>query len=201
MIRNIIFDVGKVLVEWDCDKAFKKLGFDDAAHEAVAEATVRSADWNEYDRSMLSDEEQLAVFIRKAPEYEKEIRLFWDHLDMPIYQYDYVKGWINGLKAQGYRVYILSNYARRTYEMTQEALSFLSDVDGEMFSFQVHQIKPEPGIYQSLLERFGLKAGECVFLDDREENLKAAEKFGIHTIRFVSYEDAVEKLKNLGVSF
>lgn len=200
MIRNIIFDVGKVLVEWDCDEAFRKLGFDEATHEAVAEATVRSADWNEYDRSLLSDEEQLAVFIRKAPEYEKEIRLFWDHLDLPIYQYEYVNGWIKALKAKGYHIYILSNYARRTYEMTQEALSFLSDVDGEMFSFQVHQIKPEPGIYRSLLERFGLKAGECVFLDDREENLKAAEKFGIRTIQFSSYEDAVEKLEEMGVS-
>lgn len=60
MIKNIILDVGKVLVEWDCDSAFRKLGFDDKTLNEVADATVRSADWNEYDRSLLDEEEQLA---------------------------------------------------------------------------------------------------------------------------------------------
>lgn len=199
MIKNIIFDVGKVLVEWDCDSAFRKLGFDEKTLEAVAEATVRSADWNEFDRSILSAEEQLAFFIRKAPEYEQEIRLFWNNIEKAIYQYDYSKKWIGALKEKGYHVYILSNYAGHTYEKTTKALSFLEDVDGAVFSFQVHQIKPEPEIYRSLLDKFHLEPTECVFLDDRQENLDAAKKQGINGILFCTYGEAVQQLEEYGV--
>lgn len=200
MIKNIIFDVGKVLVEWDCDTAFRKLGFDETTLQAVAEATVRSADWNEFDRSVLNDEEQLALFIKKAPEYEKEIRLLWENIALPIYQYDYARAWIKALKRNGYHIYILSNYSRWTYEHTREALSFLEDVDGTVFSFEVHQIKPEPEIYQSLLKRYQLKPSECVFLDDRLENLDAAREQGINVIQFESYGQAVQELAGYGVT-
>lgn len=198
MIKNIIFDVGKVLVEWEPDVAMRKLGFDEETVKAVSEATIETNDWNESDRSVLSDEEQLQVFIEKAPAYEKEIRLFWDNVGTAIWQYDYVKGWMQELKDRGYRLYILSNYARRTYAQTREnALSFLEDVDGQMFSFEVHQIKPEPEIYQTLLEKFDLKPEECVFLDDREDNIRGAEAAGIHGIPFTGYEAAKEKLEEL----
>lgn len=198
MIKNIIFDVGKVLVEWEPDVAMHKLGFDEDTVKAVSEATIETNDWNESDRSVLSDEEQLQVFIEKAPAYEKEIRLFWDNVGTAIWQYDYVKGWMQELKDRGYHLYILSNYARRTYAQTREkALSFLEDVDGQMFSFEVHQIKPEPEIYQTLLEKFDLKPEECVFLDDREDNIREAETAGIHGILFTGYEAAKEKLEEL----
>lgn len=199
MIKNIILDVGKVLVEWDPNYAFQKLGFDENASRLVAEATVLSPEWNELDRSKLSDQEILAKFIANAPEYEKEIRMVWENIGLPIWQYEYVKPWIRNMKQCGYHVYILSNYSRWTYENTQEALSFLQDVDGAVFSFQVQQIKPEPEIYQSLLKKYDLKAEECVFLDDRQENLDAAMAQGIAGIRFTGYEDALEQLCTYGV--
>lgn len=200
MVQNIIFDVGNVLVEWDCNFAFRKLEFDENTCNAVAEATVRSSDWNEYDRSALSDEELLAGFIRKAPLYEKQIRLFWDHVGLTIRQYDYTREWIRGLKRSGYQIYILSNYASRTYEQTREELSFLEDVDGAVFSFQVKKVKPEPEIYQILLEKYHLNPTECVFIDDRRDNIEAAEAQGICGIPFVSYDQAVRKLAEYGVS-
>ena len=76
MIKNFIFDVGMVLVNWDPHAAFQELGFDEKTEEAVGNATVYSDAWNESDRSVLDAEEQLAVFVQNAPEYEKEIRLF-----------------------------------------------------------------------------------------------------------------------------
>lgn len=199
MTKNIILDVGKVLVEWDTQYAFQKLGFDENTSRLVAEATVSSPDWNELDRSLLSDEEILAKFIANAPEYEKEIRMVWENIALPIWQYDYTRAWISDMKRCGYHVYILSNYSRWTYENTQEALSFLQDVDGAVFSFQVHQIKPEPEIYQSLLQKYDLNADECVFLDDRQDNLDAAKAQGIAGLRFTGYEDALEQLRAYGV--
>ncbi len=199
MIRNVIFDVGKVLVEWEPVEAMRRLGMDENTARAVADATVNTPDWDESDRGLLSPEELLSRFIGKAPDYEKEIRLFWEHIDTAIYQFDYVKEWMRRLKNNGYRLYILSNYGEWTYHHTQEALSFLADVDGAMFSYQVKQIKPEPEIYQSLLKKFDLKPSECVFLDDREENIRGAKEQGIAGILFTSYEDALVRLKELGI--
>lgn len=199
MIKNVIFDVGKVLVEWEPLVAMKKLGFDDATAKAVAAATTDSPEWDESDRSVGTDEEILAMLIGNAPEYEKEIRTFWENISLPIYQYDYARAWIRELKSKGYGVYILSNYGRWTYQNTTEALSFLEDVDGAVFSYQVHQMKPEPEIYQTLLTKYGLKAEECVFLDDRQVNIDGAKAQGMEGIVFTSYEDAVERLKEYGV--
>lgn len=199
MIKNVILDVGKVLVEWEPEAAFQKLGFDAGTARIVGEATVLSPDWNELDRSALSDEEMLAKFIANAPANEGEIRKLWDNIGLAIYQYDYAKSWIQRMRQNGYRVYILSNYARWTYEKTQEALSFLEDVDGALFSFQVQQIKPEPEIYQSLLKRFKLKPAECIFIDDRQENIDAALAQGICGVRFTTYEEVIEALKEYGV--
>ncbi len=199
MIKNVIFDVGKVLVEWEPLVAMKKLGFDDATAKAVAAATTDSPEWDESDRSVGTDEEILAMLIGNAPEYEKEIRTFWENISLPIYQYDYARAWIRELKSKGYGVYILSNYGRWTYQNTTEALSFLEDVDGAVFSYQVHQMKPEPEIYQTLLTKYGLKAEECVFLDDRQVNIDGAKAQGMEGIVFTSYEEAVERLKEYGV--
>lgn len=200
MIKNIILDVGKVLVEWEPEAAFRELGFDEETSRAVAEATVLSPDWNELDRSALSNEELLAKFIGNAPEYEREIRAMWDNIGLPIYQYDYSRSWIRKMKENGYHVYILSNYSSWTYEHTTEALSFLEDVDGAVFSFQVQQIKPEPEIYRSLFKKYSLKPEECVFLDDRQENIAAAAAQGMAGICFTTYEAAVCALKEYGVS-
>lgn len=199
MIKNIILDVGKVLVEWEPAMALRKLGVLDEAEQVVFNATVNSMEWLESDRSAISDEEILAGFISHAPEYEKEIRLFWNNIGMAIYQYDYVRSWIQSMKQNGYHVYILSNYGRWTYENTTEALSFLKDVDGALFSFEVHQVKPEPEIYQSLLAKYQLKAEECIFLDDREENIEEAKKQGMEGIIFTTYEKALEELKEYGI--
>lgn len=200
MIKNIVFDVGNVLVEWDPKKALRELGIDGEDMEAVLDATVRSDVWNESDRSTLSDEELLSRMIGNAPGYEEQIRQLWEHVQLAIWQFDYSRAWIGRLKENGYRVYILSNYSKYAYEKTIEALSFLEDVDGALFSYEVHQIKPEPEIYLSLLQKFHLNAEECVFLDDRKENVEAAKQQGICGIQFHTYEQAVAELQKYGVN-
>lgn len=199
MIKNIILDVGKVLVEWEPAAMLKKLGLDEETIRIVTEATVDSAEWNELDKGSVSNEVLLDGFIAKIPDYEKEVRLLWENIGKAIWQYEYVRPWIRSMKEKGYGVYILSNYGSWTYENTQEALSFLADVDGAVFSYQVKQIKPNPQIYQMFLEKYDLRAEECVFIDDRQDNIDAACELGIRGIRFTGYENANEQLKACGV--
>lgn len=201
MIKNIIFDVGRVLVKWEPQKTMKELGMTETEIEAVSDALFNSGLWNETDRSVIPDEEIFRQFVERAPEQEKNIRLFWENLDKAIVQFDYVISWIKALKKAGYRIYILSNYGKWTYDSTKDnALSFLSEVDGAIFSYEIKIIKPDIRIYQALLEKYNLNPKECVFMDDLEANIDGAKEAGINGIVFKSKEDAVEQLKEYGVN-
>ena len=197
MIKNIIFDVGMVLVNWDPHAAFQELGFDEKTEEAVGNATVYSDAWNESDRSVLDAEEQLAVFVQNAPEYEKEIRqAIYNYKDM-AQQYDYTKPWLKELKEKGLRLYYLSNYGEFGVQETLEALDFRELMDGGIFSYEVKMIKPSRWIFEELLYRYGINREEAVFFDDNAANAEAACQVGLHGIQFTGYEDARQKLESL----
>lgn len=114
-------------------------------------------------------------------------------------EYAYANDWIKSLKAQGYNVYLLSNYGKTAFEAARDynRLSFLPLVDGGVISYEVQKVKPEPGIYTALLEKYNLKAQECIFLDDRADNIAAAEALGFHGITVDNYEQAVHELLKL----
>lgn len=199
MIKNIILDVGNVLVAWDPISVFRDLGFAETDIEPIADATIHSPEWDEFDRSARPDEEILARLIENAPEYEKEILLFWEHLGEAIRTYPYAVEWMESFKKRGYRVYILSNYSSYTYEKTREALKCTELADGRLFSYEVKQVKPEPEFYQTLLDRYQLVPEECVFIDDKMENVAGAIGLGIHGIQFQTLEQVKSQLRELGV--
>lgn len=200
MINNIIFDIGNVLASFRWTDLFKELGFTGEAFDRIAAATVlHPTMWNEFDRSLLSDEEIIASCIKRAPEYEKEIRLLFDTTAGLVEEYPHSYGWIRSLKERGYKVYLLSNYGKTSFEAARDnhRLSFLPLVDGAVISYEVQIVKPEPRIYQALLEKYNLKAEECVFLDDKPENIEVAEALGFHGIVVETQEKAMEELEKL----
>lgn len=200
MIRNIILDVGKVLVQWEPDAAMKKLGMSDEEERAVSEAVFSSGKWAETDRGILSDEELLESFFAEAPSYKEQIMLLWDNINLAIWQFPYVKKWISAMKTAGYSVYILSNYGEHTYKKTRaDSLDFLPLTDGNIFSYTIREIKPDAAIYQALCRRYELKPEECVFIDDLPENIRGAKAVGMEGIVFTDLEHTLEELKKLGV--
>jgi putative hydrolase of the HAD superfamily len=98
------------------------------------------------------------------------------------------------LKEKGYKIYILSNYPKKTYDLTRKQLEFINDCDGALFSFEIKKIKPDPDIFISLMNKYNFNATEAVFLDDNINNIEAAQKLGFKTIHFTSRERALEEL-------
>lgn len=186
-----------VLVDFRWKDYIEAFHFPDEVKEAVIKATVLSDEWNEFDRSVLTDEEMIDSFVKNAPDYEREIRKVIENIGDAIVTFDYAKPWINELKDKGYRVYILSNYARKTYELTRKQLDFVNDCDGAVFSFQVNKIKPEEEIFHILAKRYQFKPCEAVFIDDNINNIEAANGLGFHTIHFTTREKAVEELAKI----
>lgn len=200
MIKNIILDVGRVLVHWDPVFAMKKMGFSEEAIKEIHDRIIEGGLWDLEDKGCMEADEVLAEFIKAVPKYEKEIKLFWDNVDVAIWQFEDAKDWINSFKAAGYKVYILSNYGKHTYLKTKDsALDFLELVDGITFSYEAKLVKPDPAIYKALLAQHALKAEECVFIDDREENIQAARREGLEGIIFTSRAQANDELTKYGV--
>lgn len=199
MIRTIIFDIGNVLTVFGWKNFLNSFGFPPEIEKRVGKATVDNPFWHEFDKGFLSDEEMLEGFIRNDPSVEKELREIYVSLHGIVTKADYAIPWIQALKKAGYQVLVLSNFSDKVRRENGDALDFLEYVDGGILSYKDGVIKPDPAIYSLLLERYGLKPEECVFLDDKQPNLDAAAWFGIHTILFRSYEEAQEELKKLGV--
>ena len=199
MIRTIIFDIGNVLAGFKWEEFYRSFGYPEETYRRLVKATVGSSAWQEHDRGALTDDEILELFVENDPGIEKEIRKTMGNIKGMLTRFDYAIPWIQELKGKGYQVLVLSNFAEKAYRDCREVLDFLDYVDGGILSFEDKVVKPEPEIYRLLIDRYGLKPEECVFLDDTEKNLPMAREFGIHTILFKDKEQAVEELKMLGV--
>lgn len=199
MITTIIFDLGNVLVDFAWQDYFDSFHFPEELKPRIAKATVLSPTWNEFDRGAESDEALVEAFVKNDPGVEKEIRKLCENIHDMLKEKDYALPWVMELKDRGYKVYYLSNFSRKAEIDCKDAIDFLDYMDGGILSYKEKLIKPEPKIYQLLIDRYQLVPEECIFLDDLEANCKVAETFGIHTIQFTTREAAIEKLKEYGI--
>lgn len=199
MIKNIIFDIGNVLLGFDYLRFFRSFGLEEEVVGRLAKATAKSPDWNELDRGVLSYEEVVERFVRNDPQLETVIRKVFANLKGLLIRYEYAIPWIEELKSKGYKVYYLSNFFRKAEVDCYETMDFLPYLDGGILSYRDKVIKPDREIYELLLSRYGLEAQECVFLDDTVKNIEGAVKAGFHGIVFLNKEQACEELRRLGV--
>lgn len=200
MVKNIIFDIGNVLTDFRWREFLQDKGFEEAMIDRIAEATVLSTAWCEYDRGVWSDEQIVDAFVKNDPAIEWEIHRAFDDFDNLVTPREYAVPWIKALKDKGYRVLYLSNFSRKAEIECAESLAFIPYTDGGILSYRDQLIKPDAAIYELLLSRYGLVAEESVFLDDTPVNVEAAENVGIHGIHFKTKEQAEEELRKLGVN-
>lgn len=199
MIKNVIFDIGGVLVGLDWKGYIRKFGFSPEKESAITKALIGGPVWKELDRGVLTMEELLERFMALSPEeYRDDVREVFLKSGAFILKRAYAKQWILTLKEYGYRTYYLSNYSAWMIGESKKALDFLPLLDGGVFSCEVKQIKPDEDIYQSLLARYpDIVPEESVFLDDTLENIETARRLGFHTIHFRSQEQAEAELSQL----
>ncbi len=197
MKKNIIFDVGKVLVSFDPDGYMRSLGLDEEAIDAINAAMFKNDLWNKLDQGVITAEEAVEKFVAGAPKYEVQIRQIHATIDKTIELYPYTMEWLQNLKDRGHRIYILSNYGEHTMELTKKKLKFLDLVDGAVFSYECKLIKPDAKIYNYICRKYNLNCSECIFIDDLPKNVEAAKRNGIPAFEFISYEHAREWLNEM----
>ena len=200
MIKNVVFDVGDVLVAFCYKKYMRGLGFCEECVEFLSDNMVVTEFWHELDQGVKTEKDALEKFPKEFPQYKEEILKFWDNIQDIVEEYDYSEPLICKLKDKGYGVYILSNYPIETAERHWPKFKFLPHTDGHIISAYEKITKPDEGIYRLLESRFGVDLTECVFVDDRQINIDAANALGMTGILFTGYDNLIEELKKLDIN-
>lgn len=187
-IRNVIFDLGNVLLKFDPGEYLLNL-FDDAQLvDRLQRAVFSSPEWFMLDRGVITQERAVQRLIEQNPDLAEEITLTfedWFSILKPIAPNVEV---VRNLKKSGYNLYVLSNFHKAAFEYVYAKYEWFNLFDGLVVSYQHQVLKPEPAIYQILLAKYALIPEECVFIDDSLANLAAASEFGIRGIHHQSPE-------------
>ena len=186
-IRNIIFDIGNVLVRFDpLDYLVRTYGDDFDIIKLLHLNVFASEEWKLLDKGLITTEEAIAQIEERVPEYketvEKIMRTWETFLIEEITTSVY---FLKKFKEMGYQIYALSNYPQRGFLYTESTFPVFKLFDGKVISYDVREVKPGNRIYEILLEKYQLKAEECIFIDDTRANIETAESMGMKGIHYL----------------
>ncbi len=193
-MKNIVFDLGRVVFAQDPKKSsehFKQFF-------SYVSLTPMPQFWTDYDLGISSfDDVAAALAEYRGVEVEYAAMMIRD----AIARQETIAptgALIADLKAAGYKLYVLSNMSREFIDFLREQPVY-RHFDGDVVSCEVGMAKPEPEIYDLLLERFALEPTQTLFIDDRKENVEAAAEKGIHTLHFdrMDYEASCRQLREM----
>lgn len=191
MIKNFIFDIGGVLLDFNPKKIISAYIPNTEDIDDIIHIVFQSDIWAEFDRGVVSEEDIISfakdrMKPRLHTALEKLFRNWYKYFVEIVGAYDFVKK----IKEKGYNIFILSNINDKFYVIKKE-FPVLGLFENYVLSCEVHINKPDKRIYQALLQKYELIPEECLFIDDKESNVLAAKELGIEALVFRSYEDAV----------
>ena len=201
MIKNIVFDMGNVLVRFDPNAFLDSAGLTGADKTLLQREVYQSVEWAQLDRGSLTDEEVIEIFCRRVPErLHEKVRLlvgWWQNYLWPVAgMYELVQE----LKENGYGIYLLSNACLK-HPIYWQHIPVSRFFDGVLVSAEVHLVKPQPEIYRLLCEKFSLLPEECFFMDDSTVNAEGAYFCGMQSAVFHNDADEIRrKLIDAGVN-
>lgn len=206
MIKNIIFDIGNVILRYDDEEIVRLFTNDPEEQSILLDNILHSPEWlmlGLIDTGYITREEMKDIIRdRTNHKYDKLINNFMNHT------FDYAKisfevmDIIKGLKNNGYNVYLLSNCSPPMFSFLSPSGLF-EIVDGYVLSYRVHQIKPYESIYNTLMNKYKLEPKDCLFIDDRDANCQTAKKLGMKTelVKKNDYRSIIKALERRNISY
>lgn len=200
MIRNILFDMGNVLLRFDRQVFLDRLTVTEEDKQLLLQEVFLSLEWVEMDRGTLREETAEPIMCSRLPSHLHEaVHQLTSCWDQPILPMEGMAQLVEELKKAGYGIYLLSNASVRQHDYWPRVPG--SELfDGTLISADEGFMKPQPEIYRLCLDRFRLKAEECFFIDDVPANIAGAKECGISGAVFHADADALrEDLRKAGV--
>jgi len=201
MIKNVIFDFGAVLIDWDRRHYFDKYFAGDKEKEDFFLDNICTTEWNSQFDAGVPFKDGCEALAAQLPEWHDAIIAYGEHWgEMIAGEMPGMLQLVKDVKTAGYPTYGLTNWSWEKLPGVIEQYEILQLIDHIVCSGKEKTIKPFPEIYQILLTRYGLKPEECVFIDDNAANLATAASLGIHTILFESEAQLRSALASLALS-
>lgn len=200
VIKNIIFDFGGVLVDWNPRYYFKSYFNDDEKLDFFLK-NIAADEWNaEQDRGR-STKEGTEILIAKFPDWQKEIRAYYDNwTTMLRSEISENVAVLRKLEKTKYQLFGLTNWSHETFPHALENYDFFQIFKGKIVvSGEEKLIKPDPQIWKLLLDRYQIKAEESVFIDDNIKNIEVAKSLGFLTVHINVNTDLESELEKLGI--
>lgn len=188
MIRNVIFDAGGVLLEWNPPRVIAQLYPDPKVQAEIREYIFEHPDWHEYDRGTIGAADAANHFSKLSGRSPEEVTTLLRATAESLRPIDGTIRLLEDLAAAGVRLYLLSNMPVSTFEILVERHRFFSHFTHLVISGAILLLKPEPAIYKHLVDATGIVPAESVFIDDLTRNVIAARESGLHAIQFTSPE-------------
>ncbi|MEE3392103.1 MAG: HAD-IA family hydrolase [Lachnospiraceae bacterium] len=197
MIKNVIFDLGGVMIDFDFARFMEGFGIKGRKNDRMMDVLFEHGVWRSIDKGTLKFAEACRAAIEIAPDLEPEFRLIFEHVNESFPLMPYAQAFLLAVKEAGYRVYILSNYGEEGFNYVKERYELFKHVDGMVISYQIHGLKPHDEMYQAILKKYSLDPEECLFIDDKPENIEGARSNGIEGIVAGTTEDVMESFMKI----
>lgn len=199
-IRAIVVDFGGVLIDWNPRYLYRKLFPDNEPAMERFLAEIGFTEWNRQQDAGRAFALAVAELVKQFPSYADFIRAYDERWEESI------GGPLQGtvdlllpLKQAGFALYGLSNWSSEKFAAVRSKYPFFELFETIVLSGDVKVVKPDPRIFRALLERIARPANECLFIDDMEENILAAQALGFETIRFESPDQLLAELQRRGL--
>lgn len=200
MIKNIVFDMGNVLLEWVPENIVKRFVDDPDRIEKLAKTIFESEMWHKYDTNEVT-EEDIRKYAKEelGKDYEEDIDEVLDNWQYCLPVQDRMSRLVKYFHHKGFGVYMLTNANEKFVEIKRD-LHVLKYMDGYLASYEVNCAKPQEKFYKTFLNKFGLNAEECLFIDDLVANCDGARAVGMTAVLFDGvYDHLIGGLKYYGL--
>lgn len=194
MIKNVIFDLGNVLLNFE-PKGYLKSKIPIEKIEIVYKSIFQSEEWVSLDRGIITEEEAKENIIDRNIEHKEYINIAfenWYDILTPVEKNIRI---LEKLKQNKYKIYYLSNFHDLAFKYVTQKYDFFNKFDGGVVSYEEKMLKPECEIYERIIKKYNLNPKECVFVDDTKINVDAAIEYGLHGIHLKDIDTLEENLK------
>jgi 2-haloacid dehalogenase len=202
-IKNIIFDLGGVLIDWNPEYVYLEVFEGDRKKMQWFFDEICTMDWNENQDAGYPLQKATEDRVKMFPQYEEWIRMYYGRWEEMLGEAieDTVTILNQLLENPDYRVVALTNWSAETFPVALSRFEFLHRFEGIVVSGTEKTRKPFPEIYQLTLDRYEFKAQESLFIDDNLRNIESASAMDIQTIHFKNPNDLKSNLKQMGIHF
>ncbi len=197
MIKNIIFDLGNVLIHFQPEVYITQKGLHEAYHDLIMNEIFKSEEWVQLDRGTITRAQAKEIITARNKQAETVINEFMDDYHNMLNPIENNIKVLDILKEKGYHLYFLSNFHDEAYQQLLERNKFFQLFDGGIISSHEKLLKPEEEIYFKLAEKYHILPEESFFIDDTKANVEMAEKLGFKIIHLENPDRLVNTLQEV----